>query len=133
VPLGAVVEPLFLLVVEPGVARVAGHRRHPRAALSSLPSVTGFGLAQEGEGLASLLLLLPVPLRLLGGGGAVVKGCGLVGEVAAGRGRGGGKVGEGERRPRLLLTLALGSVSRLPPPFSWALFKLQAHSLSYDR
>ena len=90
-PLGAVVEPLLLLVVEPRVARVAGHRRHPRAALSFSSLASGFGLprrARAGKGLASLLLL-PVPLRLLRGGGAVVRSSGR--EVAAGRGRGGGE------------------------------------------
>jgi len=89
VPLGAVVEPLLLLVVEPRVARVAGHRRHPRAALSFSSLASGFGLprrARAGKGLASLLLL-PVPLRLLRGGGAVVKSGGRSGGGAGKRGR----------------------------------------------
>jgi len=58
--------------------------------LHSFPDSACFGGhgRRAGKGLASLLLL-PVPLRLLCGGGAVVRSSGR--EVAAGRGRGGGE------------------------------------------
>ena len=59
VPVGAVVEPLLLVVDEPHVARVAGRRRHRRYPLSSPLSVRLLRLA--GTSSTAMELRFPFP------------------------------------------------------------------------
>jgi hypothetical protein len=62
VPVGAVVEPLLVVVDEPHVARVAGRRRHPRSHVYPPLSVRLLGLA--GTSSTAMELGFPSPLLL---------------------------------------------------------------------